>query len=133
MRARARVRVRTLARARLSEGAAADDSAGERELHREPGAEPLAAADPGRRPLLQRQGSAEGGASGGRSLSADAGPELVQIVLDWLDLGLKESRVLRLDRVHRTISLARWLPLEGVSNCRDLGGWAPARRSWHLV
>jgi len=49
--------------------------------------------------------------------------EVTQAVIDWLQSQAKASRSLRLDRAYRHISLSRFVMLQGVTNCRDVGGY----------
>ena len=48
---------------------------------------------------------------------------LVDVITDWLATGSRAGRLARLDRAYKSISLPRFVALQGVKNCRDLGGY----------
>jgi len=49
--------------------------------------------------------------------------KLVETIVDWLSIGSRAGRTARLDRPFKSIGMPRFIQLEGVKNCRDLGGY----------
>jgi len=52
--------------------------------------------------------------------------KLVETIVDWLSIGSRAGRTARLDRPFKSIGMPRFIQLEGVKNCRDLGGYPTA-------
>jgi len=52
--------------------------------------------------------------------------KLVETIVDWLSVGSRAGRTARLDRPFKCIAMPRFIQLEGVKNCRDLGGYPTA-------
>jgi hypothetical protein len=51
---------------------------------------------------------------------------LMELVVEWLATGSRSGRAARLERPYKSIVLPRFIALDGVTNCRDLGGYPTA-------